>query len=156
MDLNIDTVRETMRRVRKLWWKKRVVGGGELRAHPRYVMRRKVCVTPIELHDGAVRVLKTPRSYFVASTTDLSLRGIGFIHGQPLPTRHAILTFELPGEAPVSLVTQIQWTKRCTDRSYQSGGKFLAVIATPECLSGTNPPTSRLESPALQPCEDSA
>ena len=94
-----------------------------------------------------MRLLKLPHAYLVASTTDVSLRGIGFVHGKPLPTQHSILTFDLDDEQPVSLVTQIQWTKRLTDRSYHSGGKFITVTETPEFFHETHPTTSRFDLP---------
>ncbi len=131
MDFNPHVVRETMRRVRKRWWKKRQTKLKQRRAHLRTPLWRRVYVTPIELHDGTIRPLKGPLARTLAHTTDVSLRGIGIVLGLPLRARHAILTFILAGEESVSIVTKIEWTNRCSDRSYRYGGKFIAVAETP-------------------------
>jgi hypothetical protein len=67
----------------------------------------------------------------IAVTRDLSLRGIGFTHDEPLHGDHAIVTFDLLGDRPVSLLLDLRWRNLRRGSAYLSGGRFLAVSETP-------------------------
>jgi hypothetical protein len=106
----------------------------ERRSCRRVPLQRVVHVTPVVLENGTLCVPVTAKSSFLAYTSDLSMRGLGFTHDEPLMTRHAVITFDLIHQESVSLLIEITWTRCLADRSYRSGGKFVAITRAPEYL----------------------
>ena len=128
------TVRKMVRRVR-MDQGRRAFLSTERRACRRVPVRRPVYVTPVIVEGATLRLPAPGLAYTLAYTTNVSPRGIGFTHDEPMLTRHAIVTFDLLDAEPVSLVIQIQWSRCRGDRWYTSGGKFIAVTDTPPLLS---------------------
>jgi hypothetical protein len=106
----------------------------ERRARRRIHMRRVAYITPVIMEGATLRRVKTGSDSSVAYTTDVSINGMGFTHDEPLATRHAIVTFDLLDDEPVSLVIEIKWSHCRAHRWYCSGGKFIGVTETPNSL----------------------
>lgn len=131
-------VRQQVRRVRRDAMNSAdQAGTGERRARGRVPVRRAVHVVPVVMEGGVLRAAQTSQAFEMARTIDVSVGGVGLVHDGELPTRHAILTFDLMDEGVVSLLVQIIWSRCRADRQYSSGGKFLAVCATREFLDTT-------------------
>ena len=130
--LNFDQrpVRKLVLRVRRDEGR-RAFFGSDRRTRRRLPVQRTVYLTPVIVQGATLRLPAADSAYTVAYATNVSVRGIGFTHDEPLLTRHAIVTFDLLDEEPVSLVIQIQWSRYRGDRWYTSGGKFIAVTETP-------------------------
>jgi hypothetical protein len=112
-------------------------GTGERRTRGRIPVRRAVHVVPVVMEGGVLRAAQTSHAFEMARTIDVSTGGVGFVHDGELPTRHAILTFDLMDQGVVSLLVQIMWSRCGAERQYFSGGKFLAVCGTSGFLDAT-------------------
>lgn len=101
--------------------------GPEKRRQRRYAFPHLVYLTPVA-EDG-----QTPRGdTVVAAGKHLSEGGIGFYHSQPLSDRRVIVTLELPhGERP-SFLLELRWCRFIRHGWYESGGRFLRPLATPD------------------------
>ena len=64
----------------------------------------------------------------LAVTKDVSLRGIGFTHDEPLEAQHLLVTFDLLNEESAWLLLEIRWANRGEFSSYMSGGRFLGIV----------------------------
>lgn len=63
----------------------------------------------------------------LAVTRDVSLRGIGFTHDEPLEAEYAVVTFDLMDGDSVSLLLEVRWSNLERAYSYMSGGRFLGI-----------------------------
>jgi hypothetical protein len=113
---------------------RRQLGWTERRARLGIPIRRAIYVTPVVMEGGKLYQAKPGRSCIVAYTTEVAPAGIGFTHDEPLPTLHAVVTFDREDEEPVSLLIGMEWSHCREDRRYRSGAKFLAVTDTPDFL----------------------
>jgi hypothetical protein len=128
---NPSAVRRCVRRIVRDELRREIFyGSNERREHRRVPLQRVIHVTALPMENGILCRQRTGNS-FLAYTTDLSIHGIGFSHEEPLVTRQAIVTFDLMNQKPISLLVDVAWTRCLTDRSFRSGGKFLAVTKTP-------------------------
>jgi len=91
-----------------------------------------IYVTPAAFDGMCVEPLEDRENVMLAVTKDVSLRGVGFTHDEPFLADYAIVTFDLSGEGPVSLLLEIRWSNLRRDYAYMSGGTFLGVTETPE------------------------
>lgn len=103
----------------------------ERRAYRRTRVQWPVHVTPASLHADSLRIPVDAVGSIIGYTIDVSLRGVGLIHDEPILTQHAIVTFDLWEGGPLSLLIEIMWSRYREDYAYRSGGKFLAVTRTP-------------------------
>jgi len=101
---------------------------GERRGRDRSLVEMPVTVTPV-VFDG--RHVEPLEDEMLALTSSISSRGIGFTHDEPLDAGHAIVTFDLMGGDPVSLLLEVRWSNLDDTHSYMSGGRFLGVTETP-------------------------
>ena len=62
-----------------------------------------------------------------AYTRDIAPNGIGLLHDQPLASGRVLLTFELLGGAPLSLVAELTWCRYIGDFWHLSGGRLIGV-----------------------------
>jgi hypothetical protein len=62
---------------------------------------------------------------------DLSERGMGFFHQQPLMNRYAIATIQDNTGGGISLLLDVSWCRFTSYGWYVSGGRFLRVINSP-------------------------
>lgn len=111
----------------------------ERRHSARVPMHVPVQLTLMEVEDGDVRLAEGRRTILEGITTDLSLRGIGFSHENPLASRHVAVTFELPDAPPVSLLVEICWSLPQDGGGHHSGGRFLSLIEFVERTSARFP-----------------
>ncbi len=65
---------------------------------------------------------------------NLSERGLGFFHTQPLPDRRMIVSFDAGNGRWLGLLVDITWCRFITAGWYESGGRFLQSVpaVTPE------------------------
>ena len=127
------------RAVRRGVWRirmdeRRQLGWFAGRAQRRIPIRRAILVTPVIMEGGTLWQPTPVPATVVAYTTDVSVKGIGFAHDEPLPTRHAIVTFDREDEEPVSLVVAIEWFDQQEGDWFRSGGRFIAATGTPDFL----------------------
>ncbi len=62
---------------------------------------------------------------------DLSERGFGFFHQNPLPFRRVIATLRDQGGKPISILVDVSWCRFTSHGWYESGGRFLRIVETP-------------------------
>jgi len=67
----------------------------------------------------------------LASGRDVSLRGVSFLHIDPLPFRKVAITFPDDHDIPMSVVTCLKWCRFTREGLYHSGGNFLRTIELP-------------------------
>ncbi len=97
----------------------------ERRREHRFPLPRLIYLTPVE-RDGI-----TPLSQsLVVVGKDLSERGLGFFHPQPLAFRRMVASIETQGGDWVGFMIDINWCRFTQHGWYDSGGRFLHVMAT--------------------------
>ena len=99
------------------------------RAQRRYPYPQLIFVTPVD-EDG-----RSAEETFVCCCKDLSARGVGLFHPQPLESRRVILTFSRMAEQNVSLLAVLDWCRFTRHGWYESGGRLLRAVASPARLS---------------------
>ena len=61
--------------------------------------------------------------------TDLSQRGIGIMHPQPMPHRLVLLTYADEAGQSTRLIVRLKWCRFKRSDFYQSGGQIVRVLA---------------------------
>lgn len=93
-------------------------------AYPQLVTLRPVGPDGLAVGDASYTVV----------TKQLSERGIGFYHPQPLVARRVIATFDIPEQEPVAFLVDVTWCRFTRQGWYESGGRLLhAVPHEPAC-----------------------
>ena len=92
----------------------------ERRLHQRFPYAELVTILPAG-SDGTP--LEAEPMTVVAK--QLSERGMGFFHSEPIPYRRVVVTFESPDGEAVSLLTDLNWCRFIRRGWYESGGRFL-------------------------------
>lgn len=72
---------------------------------------------------------------FVCCGRDLSERGVGFFHPQPVASRRVVLTFSHGLKQSVSILADLDWCRFTRHGWYESGGRLLQVVETPSSTS---------------------
>ncbi len=99
------------------------------RATDRESVELPVYWMPVDLDDASSELLMAdPLQEKLAFTRDVSLRGLGLSHDEPLETNFAIVTFELFDGESVSLLLDVRWANLQRRFSYMSGGRFVGII----------------------------
>ncbi len=98
----------------------------ERRAEQRYPYPRLIHLTPID-SQGHVLVDET----IVVVGKDLSQRGMGFFHQQPLPYRRMIASLETSTGAWIAFLVDLTWCRFTQHGWYDSGGRFLEEMPSP-------------------------
>jgi hypothetical protein len=93
-----------------------------------------IYITPVVWDEVASAQPWVCGDFTIAYTTTVSARGVAFNHDRPLLSRHAIATFDLLDEDPVSLLIELEWSRCRPDHTYYSGGRLIAAARTPELL----------------------
>ena len=91
-----------------------------------------IYVTPVAFDGRYARITDDGEPTFLAVTRDVTLRGIGFTHDEPLDASHAIVTFDLRNGVRVSLLLDVQWSNFKREYAYLSGGTFIGLTDAPE------------------------
>jgi hypothetical protein len=89
--------------------------------------RKPLVITPMD-HEADVASAGSR----LATGRDLSAGGLSFLHKHPLPHRIVAITFGLEPDMPTAIVTRLTWCRFTRWGEYQSGGKFLRTIESPE------------------------
>ena len=130
----VGRVRRAVKKIRESERHRSVLEWGERRACDRSPVETAVYVSPVVLKGNHLEIPERDRS-IIAYTKDISRAGVGFTHDEPLPTQHAVVTFDLIDEEPLSLLIEITWSRYDSNHpylgGYVSGGTFLAVTETP-------------------------
>ena len=104
----------------------------ERRDSSRASVQMLVYLVPVTFDGQYADPIDHGKSSMIAVTRDISLRGIAFTHDESLHGDHAIVTFDLLDDSPVSLLLSVRWRNRRRGSAYFSGGRFLAVSETPD------------------------
>ncbi len=99
---------------------------GERRENARYNFPYLIRLTMISEEDGSPH-----GSPVVVVGRQISEGGLGFYHPKPLTARRMIATFDAAGE-PVSLLLELLWCRSTQQGWYESGGRFVARVPTPD------------------------
>lgn len=97
----------------------------ERRTDTRLRFQRPVHVTP--LRDDEQALESGGSEVVTAYTRDITPAGIGLLHDQPLASGRVLLTFELLGGAPLSLVAELTWNRYIGGCWHLSGGRLIEV-----------------------------
>lgn len=100
----------------------------ERRDRDRSPVDMPIYVTPAAFDGWHVRICEGVNIEMVAITKDVSLRGIGFRHDEPLECHYAIVMFDAMDGFTASLLLELRWSNREGGDSYMSGGRFLGII----------------------------
>jgi len=98
------------------------------RFHGRSAVNLPFYCSPVEFDVSNLDVVSHDWSKNLAFTRDVSLRGVGFTHIDPLDAHYAEVVFDLIDHEAVSLLLEIRWANREFGCSYTSGGRFVGVI----------------------------
>ncbi len=102
-------------------------GSSDTRRSARFAFPRLVYVTPAEADGQPSRV-----GTFVAAGRHISDGGLGFFHPDPIPYREVIVSLEeTPGEWR-SFLMELRWCKFIRQGWYESGGRLLSTVPTPD------------------------
>ncbi len=104
----------------------------ERRDRDRSPVQMLIYVTPATFDGSHAEPLEDDESVIYAVTKDVSLRGVGFTHDEPLQADYAIVTFDLLDENSVTLLLEVRWSNLEESNSYMSGGSFLGIMETPD------------------------
>ncbi len=66
----------------------------------------------------------------IAVTRDISSQGLGIVHDMALLSDLALIQFDMPGDAPVTMLYEVRWTTRKTRYSFVTGGRLIGVVVT--------------------------
>ena len=98
----------------------------EYRREPRYPFPFLLRLTPVQ--DETTTSQGGP---ICVVGKNLSSRGIGFYHQQPIPFRKAIVTIENASGTQTSFLVELSWCRFTRQGWYDSGGRFLSVVSPP-------------------------
>ena len=102
------------------------------RSRERMPVQMPIYVTAVDFDGNYAVVYENTACERLAFTKDVSLRGIGFTHDEPLEANYAIVTFDLLDAPAVSLLLEVRWSNLERGHCYMSGGRFFGV-AQPSC-----------------------
>jgi len=97
--------------------------GFERRTDLRHPYPFLVRITPVD-DDGLTPIGETVS----VVGKDLTDRGIGFFHQEPLPYRRAIVSFESGTEHALAMLIDLSWCRFTRHGWYDSGGRFLQCV----------------------------
>ncbi|QDT48187.1 hypothetical protein Pan258_22270 [Symmachiella dynata] len=107
----------------------------ERRARDRYPLCWPIEVLPVNFDEGVIEYVDCPLGEIQVYSQDVTLRGISFLHSEPLQTSHAVLTYAPAEEESISLLLEICWTAAGWEQPFpgcgkflMSGGKFLGIV----------------------------
>jgi hypothetical protein len=92
------------------------------RAH-RVPLPQSVCLTGL---DDQFRPCAPP---VVVQGRDISVDGLSFLHGQPLPYRYAAISLRT-AQGVESAICRLTWCRYSREGHYVSGGKFIRHVPT--------------------------
>jgi hypothetical protein len=95
----------------------------ERRSVQRFPLARLIRLSPV----GPDGVTPLPESLVVVGK-DVSERGLGFFHLQPLPHRRMVASIETHSGDWIGFLIDISWCRFTHHGWYDSGGRFLQVV----------------------------
>lgn len=101
----------------------------ERRSRFRSSVQIPIYVMPV-LFDGKHAETRPECEEMQVLTRDVSLRGVGFTHDEPLDTEFAAVTFDLFDSDPVTLLLELRWSnQRNGAGALMSGGTFCGIAS---------------------------
>ncbi len=105
--------------------------------------RRPLCwpvhVMTVDFENGLLDYVECPLGVIQVYSQDVTLRGISFLHDEPLQTSHAVVTVDLSETESVSLLLEVCWTATGWDQPFpgcgkvlMSGGRFVGIVESTE------------------------
>lgn len=101
----------------------------ERRDHRRHPFPHLIQITPVDDNHRVVGPVVG------GCCKDISLRGVGFFHPEPLPFRKVVVTFETRDQKEVAMVVVLSWCRFTRSGWYESGGRFLKVVPASDFAS---------------------
>jgi hypothetical protein len=98
----------------------------ERRHDTRYPFPCLIYLTPLSTNGAA-----TKGETVVVVGRDLSERGLGFYHRDPLPYRRVIASFQTSNGRWFAFLTDLNWCRFTKGGWYESGGRFLETALSP-------------------------
>jgi len=147
---DVRTIRELLKRIRQYerfadlsLFKRRSPNQIERQDERRSSDRNPLCwpiqVMPVDFENGFIDYVECPLGEIHVYSQDVTLRGIGFLHNEPLQTSHAVVTVDLTDTDSISLLLEVRWTATGWDQPFMgcgkflmTGGKFLGIVESPE------------------------
>ena len=105
----------------------------ERRRDQRYAYSQLVVLTAVS--DDGVTPLEEKSCVVVGK--QISERGLGFFHPEPLPYRRVIASMELEAGRWISFLLDVSWCRFTRYGWYESGGRFLHVAELPPGVEKT-------------------
>lgn len=85
-----------------------------------------VFVTPAAF-DGRYAEPLRDQYEILAVTRDVSRKGLGLMHDEPLGCDYAIVAIDLLDGQPASILLEVRWSNVEKDDMYMSGGRFYGI-----------------------------
>ena len=104
----------------------------ERRSNQRYPFPHLLHLTPLGA-DGT----PSGQDPIVVVGKHLSEQGLGFYHTNPLPYRRMIVSFETGNGSWLSFLIDLTWCRFTKQGWYESGGRFLQTVETPDTVNRT-------------------
>ena len=99
----------------------------ERRSDQRFPFPYLVHLTPVDENDAPIL-----GQTIVVVGKHVSERGLGFYHTKPLPYRRMIVSFDAGRGARISFLIDLTWCRFTKHGWYESGGRFLQSVHTPD------------------------
>ena len=100
----------------------------ERRRSSRAKMQLPVIITPADWSPDSDDAVVVSGDEQIGVTRDISTGGIGVTHDHLINSEAAIVTFDLPGEGPISFVLDLRWSVRQARFSFMSGGSVVGIL----------------------------
>jgi len=98
--------------------------GNEQRGTDRYPYSRLVELTPYDPTSEAVT-----GDTITVSCRNLSMRGLGFYHRQPISDRYALVQLH-PGDDAPQMLMKLVWCRFLKPEWYDNGGRFVRIATS--------------------------
>jgi hypothetical protein len=105
------------------------VADWDRRVYERFQHELPIHLTPVAFDGTIIEELESAPSPITALTRDLTLRGVGFAHAEPLSGDYALVDCELLARAGVRALVSLRWSNRGDAAGYSSGGRFVGLVA---------------------------
>ncbi len=107
----------------------------ERRSRDRRPLVWPIQVTPARFDNGVIECVDCPLGEVHVYTQDVTLRGICFLHTEPLQSSYAVITFALTESDQISLLLEVRWTTPGWNQPFvncgsilMSGGQFAGIV----------------------------
>jgi hypothetical protein len=110
----------------------------ERRSEPRHPLVAGAFLMPVEMAGERARQLDADEPLVPVITLNMSPRGVGIQHQEPVPEKTCLLIFDLWAEDPVALLVKHRWFRQESESGfrYRSGFAIIGVASERRPQSG--------------------